>query len=212
MKEHLIKYYLPVFGLTLALILPKVLTTYGADEFNNVALALSGVTILITLIGGFLNQKFGDKTVENRRRKALKKEAFQQFLKEGFDDNGFSVSGYVDEYFTIISAEQELLQPRKWIEIVILFNPKQQNQFIPTYIFKKLHKVNKKQYEWSANCLTIRNVYGLKFPKYSKIKNMVDEAIIVLKQHNIESIDEYNWEDSIAESVNRHKQISNLKV
>lgn len=199
-------------GIVFVLVLPKIYLSYNTESFYEVLLALLTLTVIITIVGGFLSQKFGDKIVTKRRKKVLRKEVFQEFLKQGFDNNEVSISGYVDEYYTIISAEQEIVQPRKWLEIVILFNPKQQNQFIPSYVFEKLYKLNKKEYEWSSNCLTIKKVYGVKLPKYTEVRNLISEAVLILKNNNIESINEYDWDLSLSESVNRYKQISNLKV
>ncbi|QTD38166.1 hypothetical protein JL193_02345 [Polaribacter batillariae] len=211
MKSVILKYYLPIFALAFIFVAPIILINYEEDNFSDMIIGLSILVIFLTLILGTLNYKFGDKLAFNKRKKAIKKDLFQDFIYNGFDDNEVSVSGYVENYYVIISDERDYSYPNKWIEITILFNPKQQNQFIPNYIFKKLYKQGKNNYSWNSNSVTIKKVYGLKVPKYRTITNIIEEAIKILRDNNIASIKVEEWDLSLKASVTHYKQISSLK-
>lgn len=184
---------------------------YKEDDFSDMIIGLSILVVFLTLVLGTLNYKFGDKLAFNKRKKGIKKDLFQEFIYKGFDDNEVSVSGYLENYYTIISDERDSTYPNKWIEIIILFNPKQQSQFIPNYVFQKLYKQGKNNYSWNSNSLTIKKVYGLKIPKYRNIRDIIDEAIKILRDNNIESIKEEEWDSLLKESLTHYKQISSLK-
>ncbi|TYP98123.1 hypothetical protein C7447_103293 [Tenacibaculum adriaticum] len=210
MKEVLLKYYFPVFGLALTMIAPIAILNYKSEDLLDMIIGLSILLTLITLFVGTLNYKFGDKFKIKAQKSALKKELFKQFIYNGFEDNGVSVFGYIDDYSITISAEQDY-QPRKWIKIIILFNPKLENQFIPRYVFNKLYKEGKRNYSWNSNSLIIEKVYGFKMPKYTSLKDIIEDAIGILKQNNISPIKVEDWNLSIEESVKHYNQISRLK-
>ncbi|TVZ55242.1 hypothetical protein OD91_0488 [Lutibacter sp. Hel_I_33_5] len=211
MKDVILKYYFPVFGLCLGIIVPMGIMNYDSDKIYELVLSLSILIIILTLLLGTFNYKFGNKIELKRKKRLLKKELFKQFVFKGFVNNEVSVSGYFNNYFIIISPEKDRVQPRKWIEIVLLFNPKQQNQFIPNYIFEKLYKINKKNYTWNSNILTINIIYGIKMPSYNRIKKSIEEATQILKNNNIEPILLKDWELSTDESVKYYNQVSKLK-
>ncbi|MCH3883105.1 MULTISPECIES: hypothetical protein [Tenacibaculum] len=210
MKANFVKYYLPVFGVALAAIFPVILLNYNSNELLDMIIGLSTVLIFITLLVGTLNYKFGDKLREKVQKKSLKKGLFQQFIYNGFDKNEVSVFGYIDDYSVTISDEQDS-QPRKWIKIVILFNPKQENQFIPRFVFNKLYEKGKRNYSWNSNCLIIEKVYGFKMPKYISVRGIIKEAISLLKNNNISPIKVEDWNLSIEESVKHYNQTISLK-
>ncbi|PQJ77955.1 hypothetical protein [Polaribacter porphyrae] len=211
MKEIILKYYLPVFGMTLIPIVPPLVINYNTPELGEMILWLSIMSIVLTLVLGTFQYKFGDRINTKRKKKQIKKDLFQRFISNGFSNNEVSVSGYFKDYFLVISPEKDEFQPNKWLEIEIIFNPKQQGQFIPVYVFQKLHKLKRKEYTWNSNSLVIKKVYGFKLPKYDKIIAILDKAITDLKNNNIESIDYQNWNHSIGESLNHYKQISTFK-
>ncbi|QTE22656.1 hypothetical protein [Polaribacter cellanae] len=211
MKKIILKYYLPIFASALIFIAPIILINYSEDDFSDIIIGLSLLVIFLTFVLGTLNYKFGDKLTFNNRKKSIKKDLFQEFIYKGFDDNEVSVSGYLENYYTIISDERDSTYPNKWIEIIILFNPKQQSQFIPNYVFQKLYNQGKNNYSWNSNSLTIKKVYGLKVPKYRNIRDIIDEAIKILRDNNIESIKGEEWDSSLKESVTHYRQISSLK-
>ena len=211
MKRNILKYYLPIFATALTFVVPVILMNYKKADFLEMIIGLSVLVIFLTLLLGTLNYKFGDKLAFNKKKKSLKNEMFQQFIYKGFYDNEVSVSGYLDNYYLIISDERDVTYPNKWIEIVILFNPKQQHQFIPNYVFNKLYKQGKNNYSWNANCLTIKKVYGLRIPKFHTIKEIIEEAIKILKENNVAPIREEEWDSSLEGSIIRYKQTSELR-
>ncbi|APG64915.1 hypothetical protein LPB136_05875 [Tenacibaculum todarodis] len=209
MKANFVKYYLPVFVVALTMIFPIILLNYNSNEFLDMIIGLSAVLIFITLLVGTFNFKFGDKIKAKTQNKSLNKDLFQQFIYKGFDNNGVSIFGYIDKYSVTISDEQDS-QPRKWLKIVILFNPKQENQFIPRYVFNKLYDDGKRNYYWSSNCLTIEKVYGFKTPKYASVREIIKEAINILKNNNISPIKAEDWNLSLEESVKHYNQTISL--
>lgn len=210
MKEIILKYYLPVFGMTLLPILPVIAINFNSEEFFQMFLWLSILSFSLTLVLGTFQYKFGGRLKNKRQQKLIKNELFQQFIYKGFTDNEVSISGYFKNYFIIISPEKEEFSERKWLEIVILFNPKQHNQFIPSHIFKKLYKLKRKDYNWNSNSLTIKKVYGFKLPKYNNVRTILEIAIDDLEISNIIPIGLREWKLLINESVNHYNQVSTL--
>ena len=110
MKEIILKYYLPVFGMTLVPIAPSLIINYDTPEFDQLIFWLSMMSIVLTFILGTFQFKFGDKIHTKRKRKQIKKEMVQKFISKGFSNNDVSVSGYYKDYFVIISPEKDDFQ------------------------------------------------------------------------------------------------------
>lgn len=212
MKELFLKHYLPVLlfvlGSLLIGLLPVLLTSKIKGDILVLGIVILLLAFFLTLIIGFIKHKYEERIIVKRQRKQLKKDLFQQLLDSGFINNEVSVLGYFQNYYTIISAERGFLDGKKWIEIIMLFDPKQQQQYIPKYIYEKLYEIDLKgcDYSWNSNCLTIRKVYGIKMPKYDVIITVLEKATKIFQQYNIGSITKENWDLSIEGSINHYNK------
>ncbi|CAA0163003.1 conserved hypothetical protein [Tenacibaculum maritimum] len=211
MKANFIAYYLPVFGTSIGMMFPVFLLNHKAEERLEMLVSMFTLAIIITILVGTYYYKYGDSIRFRDRKRALKKQLFTKFIETGFGNNNVSVSGYIDNYYCIISSEKELLDHQRWIEIMILFNPKQEQQYISRALFERLYKLNKRQYTWNSNSLIIKKVYGIKFPVYETILKEIEEALQILKKHRISSICEAEWDLTIEESLINYHQTSRLK-
>jgi len=216
-NEIIRAHYLPAFLYSLFAVSVPFLPLFFDDEKKGSKVVLFyvmiGLILTITLILGFLKHKFLDDYNERRKQKVLHKKTFQDFIADGFVKDENFVSGYIDGYFVMISPESDTFTPEKWLNIEILFNPKQHQQFISQKVFHQLindKALKKKEYTWYSNSLVIKKQYGFKLPSYVKLMAIVTEAIDVLKSNQLEAIVLNDWNALQEEVQNHYKQISSL--
>ncbi|WP_442267073.1 hypothetical protein ACSIGC_05070 [Tenacibaculum sp. ZS6-P6] len=215
MKEVLKRHYLPAFFLVLPLVvIPSSISLFNNYNPNEVApfvIMLFFVTIFFTFIIGLISYKYGDRLKNKNSKILLKKKVFQEFIfKNKFSNNQTFIEGNYKGYHIIIFPVKD--HPQQWVEIQIVFNPKQKNSFIPGYVFERLNQINRKEYTWNSNMLTIKKYKRLHFPNYEKIKTAIDSAVQLLIESNIEAITIKKWNELIEETQKHYHQVSSLNI
>ncbi|GEM_PF-6254546 len=210
MKEHIVKYYLPVFGITLAAILPALAKNYENENFKILVLILICISIILTIIIGTIYKKIENKILSKYKKRKLKNKTFEDFKSRGFKEFGDCIIARIEGYLILMSPEKNFISGEKWVEIRILFNPKISSMFIPQYVFEKLMKHKKSNFTWHTNMLTIKKKYGLKIPRYEKLYTLIKEGVSKLKENNIESISYDKWKELTEENIIYQKQTESL--
>ncbi|MEM6718055.1 MAG: hypothetical protein AAF611_01945 [Bacteroidota bacterium] len=145
------------------------------------------------------------KLHKRHRRKKLKKQLFQTFIKtHGFTilEDGF-LMGRIDNYGVVMHAEYSDFQHNKWIEIQVIFNPKRANNYIPNaFVARMIRKFSEKEVSWYINSVIIKKQYNLKLPKYEIIYPLVKRCISELKANHIEPISYLEWKALIPTTQN----------
>jgi hypothetical protein len=140
--------------------------------------------------------------IRNQRKKATKK-LFTDFIerhKLKVTGDGY-VYGIIDAYTFFMHAEYDIFQSKKWIEIQVIFNPMQNNQYIEESLLLRLQrKYAKENVTYHTNCLLIKQVYSLRMPKYDILHTLLKRCISDLKGFHIEPIRHEQWIHTIPET------------
>jgi len=158
-----------------------------------------GVSIVLAPIFYWLHPKLHRR----HRRKKVKKKLFKTFVEKHYfkiTDDGYAI-GKIDDYLVFIHSEYHDFQSSKWIEIQVIFNPKQQNSYIPHSLISRLiRKYNEKHVSWFMNSVFIKQQYGLKMPSYEKLYPLLKKCISELKANHIEPISYLEWQQMLPET------------
>lgn len=147
------------------------------------------------------------------RRKKVKKKLFQTFIEtHNFKvlNDGYVV-GKIDNYIVIMYAAHNEFQGSKWIEFQVIFNPKQQNQYIShTFINRMIRKYGEKNVTWHINSVLIKQQYALKLPKYEVVYPLLKRCISELKANAIAPISYNEWERMLPETQKHLDKLEKL--
>ncbi len=214
-KSIFLTHYLPallyVTGAILLAFLPLFFTEkIEKQEILAVIMVMILLILVLTFILGFLKSRFLDAYYLKRKKKTLEKKLFNDLVIAGFYKIETSVYGYIEGFLLFITPERGVFTEEKWLEIKILFNPKQQNQFISKKTLNELIKdkaFRNRNYSWSLNSLEIKKRYGFKLPKYNKLMNVITDAIDVLKNNKFVPIEYEEWNKTVNETMRHYNQV-----
>jgi len=215
LENKLYKHFLRAFLIAVPFVLVPFISVFiderDTNELTSVVIFILLLLVFATLLGGFISYKFGDRIKLKKDKKLLKKGLFNSFVeKDGFVNHNQFLNGIINGYFISVFNKEDY--PQHWIEVQIIFNPKQQNQYIPAYLFQKLKEQSPKEFIWSSNILTIKKIYGISLPSYDSVKLLLVNAIDTLRKNSIESISLQDWMDTVEGSQHHYMQVSRLNA
>ncbi|WP_298520643.1 hypothetical protein [uncultured Kordia sp.] len=201
-RENFLKYFLLTYLVCLAPVGTSIFpdeTLSWKEKTGLILLIPLGVAIVLAPILYWLHPKLHRR----HRRKRAKKKLFKTFIERHHFkvlEDGYVV-GKIDEYIVIMHAAHNEFQGSKWIEIQVIFNPKQNNQYIENeFIYRMIRKYSEKNVSWHINSVVVKKSYALKMPKYEVIFPIVKRCISELKAHNIAPISHREWQSMIPET------------
>lgn len=186
MKKELLKYIMLTYAMFLAPLAVAILPDEGISWTRKILAVLIAPILLAVLFGPLFYWILPKLKLRYQKRK-LKKKLFTTFIeKHQFKNDTNRIYGEIQDYVVFITPELDDLQQSKWVEIEILFHPKQGNQHIPQHLFTTIqNEIQLKNVSVQANSLIIKNNHALKFPKYEKVIAQITRCIQVLQKYYI---------------------------
>ncbi|WP_420574822.1 hypothetical protein [Kordia sp.] len=212
MKKEFFTYFLKTY-VVLLLPMASIFTTSPSLSWKE---KLGWFFLIPFIIALFLTPLFywlTPKLKTYHRRKKTKKKLFKAFI----DQNDFKTTtdgmlhGRIDDYIIFLQANYDEFQYTKWIEIQVLFHPKQRNQYISQSLLQRLQrKYEEKNVTWHANSILIKKIYALRMPKYEVVYPLLKQCISELKAQNIAPISYTAWTAMLPEVQQYYNNLEKL--
>ena len=183
------KYYLtPLICLSIAFLL-EAFVGENVTPLHYAIIAGQVFAMALAAIIGSLYYLMDTRWGPAERRKRFKRSPFKELSELGFIERNNMLVGLAEDFQVLANYNWVGTNGKPSIELSILFDPRQNNGFIPQEDIDYWNRINvEKGLIWNRNCISQEWSFNFKMPSFKTIYPFFDKSIKQLKQKRLKPI------------------------